>query len=340
MKRHFLGAFFLAYLLPVVGCSGQTSKVGLTFGNFISSEPYQISYSKILDKMEDKENMIVASYYSSIGSCECQTTFYEVLKDFINTTNYNVYLFDCDSIEGERDEFNFINPGYSSPILYIINKGKIKQTFKYTQKANEKIFSNVEELTKKITKYFDRPHYYYVDKTYIDNNLSKQNKVGLCFVRESCPDCKYLIPNFMIPYANNHKLMTDIWVFDLDPYYNTDAYQNLKDEYQLSESANPTFGYRQGVVPTTHYYENGKLISANVYFNDKVELDKESEKYTITETYYTEERVKNLSYINDEFVLLNMTIKNEEIVSGHWLSSYSSILHNQIIEKFYEKYFL
>ena len=62
---------------------------------------------------------------SSIGSCECQTTFYEVIKDFISATNYNIYLFNCDSIEGERDEFNFINPGYSSPILYIINKGKI-----------------------------------------------------------------------------------------------------------------------------------------------------------------------------------------------------------------------
>lgn len=340
MKKHFLKAFLFIYLFGFVGCSGSSSKTKLTFGNYISNDPFEIAYSSVIDRLENKENMLLASYYASIPSCECQQVFYEVLKDYIKDTHYNVYLFNSQEIKESQDEYGLINQGYSSPILYIINKGKVKATFKYTQKANVKIFENKKELTKKIDKYFTKPSFYYVDDAYLDENLNKQNKVGLCIVRESCSDCKYLIPSFMIPYVEKHDLNTDVWVFDIDSFKGTDAYQDIKDKYQLSETSNEKFGYSNGVVPTTQYYEKGNLIDASVYFNDKVELDNQTGNYKITETYYTEKRISDLAYLDESYVLENKTIEKEEIVSGYWLPSYSSIIHNEIIEKFYNKYFL
>ena len=340
MKKHFLKAFLLTYIFALTGCFTSASKAKLTFGNYISDDPFEITYSQAITKMEAKESMLVATYYASLGSCGCQTTFYEVLKEFIHETNYNVYLFNSQEINESKDKYGFINVGYSSPILYIINKGKITNTFSYTQKANEKIFVNKDELTKKVDKYFTKPNYYYVDDEYLNENLSSKDKVGLCIIRNSCSDCKYLIPNFMIPFVQKHDFQTEVWVFDIDSYYETPQYKAIKDKYQLSEEANNILGYSQGVVPTTQYYENGKLISANVYLNDKVELDNESGKYKVSQTYYTSERVKVLPYLDDNYVLENKIIENEEVVSGYWLPTYSSIIHNEIIEKFYTKYFL
>lgn len=287
-----------------------------------------------------KENMLVASYYGSIGACNCQVVFKEVLNQFVEDTNYNVYLFNSQEIKESKDDYKLLNLGYSSPILYIINKGIVKQTFLYSQKANEKIFISNEELTKKVNKYFSKPDLFYVNKDYIDKNLKGKDSVGLCFIRESCDDCKYLIPNFMIPYVNEHDLKKEVWVFDIDPYKQTDTYQSLKDEYFLSESTSQIFGYGNGVVPTTQYYEKGKLIDANVYLNDELQFDEISGEYTIKTTYYTANRINNLNYIDDTYILENKTIKKEEVVSNHWLPLYSSKIHNEIIKNFYDKYFI
>ena len=340
MKRLFLRAFLLSYLLTLSGCNNVSGKAKLTFGNYISNDPFEITYSQAIDKMEAKENMLLASYYASIGACECQTVFYQVLKEYIAETNYNVYLFNSKEIQGSKDGYNLRNIGYAAPILYIINKGKVTATLSYTQKANEKIFTNKDDLSKTIDKYFTKPSYYYVDDAYLDQNLSKRDKVGLCTIRNSCSDCKYLIPNFMIPYSNENELSSEIWVFDIDEYKDTDKYQDIKDKYQLSETSNPKFGYLEGVVPTTQYYEKGILKDANVYLNDKVTYDNASNTYKITSTYYTSDRIQNLSYLDGEFVLLNKEIDKDELVSSYWLPYYASQIHNQIIKKFYDKYFL
>ena len=339
MKKQFLMSFLTSYIVCLSGCGLMTKTTRLTFGSYLSDGPYEISYSQVIEKMDNRESMLVASYFGSIGSCECQTIFNDVLKDFIKETNYNVYLFNSREMNESQDSYNLINPGYSSPILYIINKGKVSTTFRYSQKANEKLFMNKSELIKKVNRLVERPCYFYVDDKYLDENLSKQDKVGLCIIRNSCSDCKYLIPNFMIPYTQNFYLDTEVWVLDIDKYKDTDEYQSIKDKYQLSNSSNSKFGYGDGVVPTTQYYENGSLVDATVYFNDKLQLDSTTGNYKIIETYYTAERIKNLSYLDDSYILENKEIEKEEVMSNYWLPLYASNVHNKIIEKFYEKYF-
>ena len=87
-------------------------------------------------------------------------------------------------------------------------------------------------------------------------------------MRNKCGDCKYVLPNVIIPYIKKHSLATDLYLFDLQKSYDIavnesatqeekEAYQNLKDKFGLSEQGNATFGFSilthsSGIQDQTH----------------------------------------------------------------------------------------
>ena len=340
MKKLFLLAVFTLITLPLAACSNSEHKTKLSFGNLANNEVMDLSYQEIISKVDSGENMIISSYYGYVTSCQCQSIFDEILKEYISTTHYLIYSFNNEEMEVSKDKYGFMNFNYSVPSIYIVDSGKIVHSFFYNQKAYEKIFTNSDALKQRIGKYCIDPDYYYVDEQYIDNNINKEEKIGICYIRKSCPDCSYLIPNFLIPYNKNKDIKVKTWIFDLDPYYESENYQLIKEKYHLSYESNNQFGYSNGKVPTVQYYENGILKSACVYFNDVVSYSNEEDYYFISETYYTEERVSALSYLTNEYVLNNKKLQKEEVVLPYWINSYAAMIHNQIIECFYNYYFI
>ena len=341
MKSKFLLPFLTLIFGSTIGCSNSVNPIKLSYGSYIDEEAKSISYEQLKMRVESGENMLVASYYKNIDACECQKDFYNLIKDYMSENHYLFYSFDCGEMEDSKDDYGFVNLEVSAPSLYIINKGKVFKKYSYTQKAYEKVFKDYSFLTKEINKYCRKPSLFYVNEDVINSNLKTKDKIGIAYVRSSCPDCTYFLPNFLIPFTEAVDLNVETWIYDIDYCYSDkEAYQKLKDSHQLSEEANGVLGYGNGVVPTIQYYENGILISACVYFNDTIAFDSEQNSYVISDTYYTESRVVNLPYLDYSDILLHKKINEDEISSSRWINECAAKVHNPIIEKFYRYYFL
>ena len=123
-----------------------------------------------------------------------------------------------------------------------------------------------------------------------------------------------------------------------------EQYQKLKDDYGLSVTGNSVFGYQEGVVPTTQYYKRGVLTDASVYFNDAIEEN--NGVFTVKDSYYTDERVSNLHYLEDvKFTtcLKGLTIQNNDILytktgQPYWSQEDAAKYHTPLLKAFLDYY--
>lgn len=326
--------------ISLLAACSNTSKTKISFGSYIDEDIQELSYQELIIKVKNKENMIVSSYYDYVASCQCQFIFNDLLKEYVKNHDYVIYSFNNKDISEKKDKYGFQNFGMSNPALYIVENGKVKNSFLYTQKAYEDIFTNKSKFEALIDKYCDKPDYIYVDKEYLDSNLPNEKQSSVCFLRSGCMDCQYLLPNFIIPFGKTHSLKTILYLFDIQKYYNTDAYISLKSNYYLTEESNAKFGYGDGVVPTIQYLEKGKIVSAVVYLNDSISYDLSTDSYKITNTYYTKDRIKDLPFLDESDALEGLTIKKDEVSSSIWLNKYASKYHDALLTKFFEYYLL
>ena len=173
-------------------------------------------------------------------------------------------------------------------------------------------------------------------------------------MRSGCNDCKYVLPNVIIPYINQREHVSRIRVIDLQDLYDlskkesaTDEekklYQNTKDACHLSETGSNTYGYQQGVVPTIQYYEKGSLVDASVYFNDVVSK-KDDESYYISDSFYSEERLTSLKYIleREKAVLKGMSLDKDDVVDTgdyiFWRQEKAAQYHTPLFTAFLDCY--
>ena len=187
-----------------------------------------------------------------------------------------------------------------------------------------------------------------VNKDYLDNSLYvstsahyNENQI-VYFLRETCGDCNYCTPNALVPYFNKNVNAKQILCMDIN-YLRADmeAYAAFKTAYKMSEAGDATFGYSEGVVPTFQVWKSGQLIDACVYFNDTIAKD-ENGKWHVTNSYYTQERVKSLKYTNT--VLNGMEIDEKEITTieeynySYWNQEDAAKHHTPILNSFLDYY--
>ncbi len=348
-------------IAPIVGVTGCTkdSRSQITYGTLVDKEATRLTYSALKVKVENKENMLVVVYQEGM-QCGCWTTFSAVINKYVQEYHTKIYKISAFDFPSEKESFGLtVITDTATPSIGLFKSGKLTNEF-IKKDDNKTMFESVEGLRNAVKRIAKDPQYLYVNQDYLDNALftEKVDKVVINYIRATCPDCTYSFPNVLKPYGENNDFTTKVWLIDLDVEgircdkdgncnSNLQTYIDFKDNHLLSTKNNETLGYSSGVVPTMQVWEKGELKDMTVFFNDTVSLVNDT--YQITESYYTEERIKSLGYTTT--VLLGKTLSNDEVdaydldedgVNDYYSWKQESAIkeHQPILEAFLNKYVL
>lgn len=369
MRRKFVltSILFAASASFLSGCkTSRDSRIRITYGSPIYTELVELTYSDFTQKMTNGENMIVATYNSELSpSCGCWKGFEPILERYLDEKDTFIYKMDRLEISN-KNPYGIILPSDSAPTFFITNKGEIEEGKQYvynTTSANAELFHDYDKLKDHLDSLVKEAQLMVINEEYLNKAIFEENRSDFIIYhgRNGCPDCNYCTPNFLEPYVRNNDLKNKIYMMDIEYLRGTDGYNTYKNKYKLSicydeehpEKApsemdpplpptNPEFGFGDGVVPTFQYWKNGVLTDMNVYFNDSYkQIDGQ---WTITDSYYTEERIQHLKYTDT--VLLGHIIPDEEMEEKHW-GEYTYMgwkqdamakIHNKLLGDFLDMY--
>ena len=361
MKKRLLLLPILTLSMFLSSC--EKEKVQLTYGTYIDQTIFTL---KELDTAElhnrlynENETLLLATYHGEKSEgCLCWTTFENVVARYMNTYHEQVYIYNVENVDDSLQGLHIDSSDDGRPDLYIFQGTKRITRFCYPKMQDHKIFEDLtgEYMYNKVHEYIKSPSMYYVSEDYLDSKIGeKKDNLAVLFMRNGCGDCQYVIPNVIIPYISTNALTRKILIYDLQDAYDLSKketateeekaiYQIIKNKYGLSESANEKFGYHNGVVPTFQYYEKGELKDATIYFNDVVSK-KDDGTFYIFDSFYSEERVKKLSYLtycSFQTVLKGMTISEGVLQTKtgdyYWAQEEAAKYHTPILKAFLEYY--
>ena len=362
-KKLLLSVIIPLSFASLVGCSKQQEekeKLHLTYGNRMQVEVSslkELSNEELLVKArDDKEVFLLAVYQGEYSEdCLCWSTFKNVIVNYSNYCNRIVYIYNAQNQDESLKDLHIEKLNQSTPYLYIFNGEEKLASFSYNNQKDRAIFEDRKGNTMKerVNQVVDKPLMYYIYPEEVQHNSIKYHSSWLVlYIRRGCGDCKYVIPNVIIPYINSHKLDIGIQIVDLQDLYDLQKqegteglpYDSMKDICQLSEDGSETYGYGKGVVPTLQFYETGHLTDASVYFNDEVS-QKEDGTYYISNSFYTEERLTSLKYVDNvqNKVLKGMTLPEEDVIkteSGYmfWAQEKAAQYQTPLLEAFLDTY--
>ncbi|HNX16621.1 MAG TPA: hypothetical protein PKO28_04625 [Bacilli bacterium] len=348
----------------LTGCSLK-DRVQLTYGSYIQEDLVSLeNFSDLQAKMSGVskgENFLLATYLKG-GVCSCWDNFETVLKRYIYEENVVIYkisndLFNSNN-QDDLDEWGLTKIAGTTPSLAVIQNGKVKKEF---IDDNSTFFSKYIPFKEKIDQYVLAPNYYYVDQNILDDAIQNEDKLLVHYMWNFCPDCNYCAPEVLHPYSNKHTLKLKMYVIDIgsltgydpnseNPFENFDTsneeYVTFLRDHHMSAAGDSTFGDRRGFVPTTQYWENGVLTDASVYFNDALTLV--GEQWTVTDSFYTEERKSSLHYLDGvkTTVLKGLAIDADDVtpkqgnVTGSWNKDAAAVYHNPLLIAFLDTYAL
>lgn len=346
MKKKYILTFPILALSALSSVSCNTdNRIRISYGSPINSSMVELTYNEFATRMNDGENMLVATYHSDYSlDCSCWNGFKLIADKYADDNDLIMYKIDRKLFEG-HDDYGLTLLTNSNPTCFITEHGKVNNEYIYSNSgANAPLFESYDAFSKAMNKVIKMPQVMIVNRDYITNAIfeEKQDEFIVYQARSTCSDCNYCTPNALLPYSESHNMTNKIYMIDID-YLRADEvlYQEYKDEFGLSEDGNETFGYGKGVVPTFQYWKKGELADACVYFNDSV--DKVDDKWTITDSYYTKERVANLKYTDE--VLKDKILNELEIDKTYaqynyysWLKVSAAKYHNKILESFLDYY--
>lgn len=316
MKKKGLLIFgFLTTILS--GCGGKNSKVSIYYKDmslttFITLD----SESKLSEKIENKENFILASYSSE--TCSCWGQFRDsVLTPFVRESKVPVYVISKDKLVQSYHGLPYQTSGANSPIFGIYENGVYKVGTDYLK--SEVPFKKLADFKVYIDRYIKYPKMTYVNLDYLNNTLLKGTTPFLInWSYAICPDCKAFDDKFMVEYLKKTKDSFKL------PYYiietesiglrlnesgerDTPFWQAKKDLYGLSNALNTTYGYSTGYVPTlqiiepngTDYVALGDIspIISDMFVFQNESLVKEGNEVKVSESYFN--GVRGIKYIGE-----------------------------------------
>lgn len=361
MKNKVLVSLIIPLLsCSLIGCSKQEEKYLLTYGTEIQQNIAtlkELNNDELYDKtFNEKEVFLLAVYQGGYSEdCLCWSTYQNVLANYMNNNKEIVYVYDAQKQDDSLKDLKIAKYEESAPSLYIFNGEQQVASFTYKKSQDKAIFEDAkgEAMKEKVHKYINKPLLYYVDPEFVRDNKSTQHKsIAVLFIRHGCGDCKYVLPNVIIPYIKINSNVHPIYIVDLQNLYDMQhkdetsgtPYDAIKNEFELTESSNKEFGYRGGVVPTIQYYEKGVLSDASVFFNDEVS-QKEDGNYYISDSFYSKERLTSLKYAEhlENNVLKDMELDKEDVITTstgytYWSQEKAAKYHTPLFQSFIELY--
>ena len=364
MKKKLLTLLPLL-LIPFTVSACQNKKASLTYGTYIKSDLnslYSLTTAELLEKAKDKKEVFLLAVYQDKYSedCLCWNTYKNIIVTYINTYHESVYTYNAHYQTDEVKGLHIDKTKVSDPALYVFNGEKLIVKFSYTNNQDKAIFEDTtaEAMETRIHRKVNKPTMYLVDEDFMNEHYTKDKDFSVLFYRSACGDCRYVVPNVIIPYINKHTIAKNLYLFDMQKQYelsrSEDAsdeekahYKNLKDKYGLSKDGDGAFGYKTGVVPTIQYVKQGMIDGAAVYFNDTISK-KDDGTFYISDSYYSGERLNYLKYLKD--VDKNISVlKGKEIKEGvlstpsntyYWSQEAASKFHKPLLEAFFDYYML
>lgn len=356
MKQLFLStALLLSTLLS--GCQNQGSnKVLLSYGSDYDEAMTEVNYSKLLDMTTNGESFLLALRPGDESSitCSCWMTFSALLNNYVKNNLPIIYVTNVYQIVDYQEHFGLVAPERQDPGFALFKDGKLYKQYIYTTKNTPQFWQNKDALKDFIEEICEEPKMIYLQinqlSEMIDANKDKQ--IIASYVRKSCGDCGYVLPNVFLPYLKSHKINEKIYLIDLEDLgiwkstmdeTEKATYQAMKDTLKLSVALNETYGYGQGVVPTTFVHKGDQIIDANVFFNDTLSKDDDG-VVTVTDSYFTNERIMNLQYLDkvQTKVLKGLTIPETDYVEYgeyiFWSQSAAAKYHTPLLNAFLDTY--
>ena len=342
------GLMLLPILLTsLMACQSdnKSSKVKLSYGKTYDESATLLSVKELESRINNEESFLLAMSPGNEEdvTCSCWRTFSSIIDDYVKNNDRIVYK--CDVYNAKK--YGVEPPINQDPGFAIFENGKLKKQYVYTVKNTPTYFTNKDAFKEFVDDISIEPNMIYVDDEKYQEIIAKDEQSIVSIVRKGCSDCGYVLPNVFDPFFKENKIDNKLYLLDieeLDHYHTSSeeektAYQEYKDSIKLSEKNNALYGYGNGVVPTTFVYKDGEAIDGNVFFNDEVEF--KDEKYYISNSYYTSERVKNLKYTDT--VLMGKELKEEEIAKYNDFiylpSSSASKYHTPILNEFLNYYY-
>ena len=353
MKKLSLGlsiGFLTASLGALTGCS-EESKIDLMYGDLNVSGVTSISYDVLKEKVDSKETFLLAVQYSD--GCACWSSEAKpVIEKFIEEKHVVVYHIKLEQLDAGGSRFGMtIVTG--NVTFAIFDEGVAKHSIttheEKTLKVYDQFVSYVESLVA-------LPRFYYVSLDDVDRMYRTAEKNIIYYSRRTCGDCSYINTHYLKEWSKSHQnYKKHIYILDCDQTdirlddegnYNEEQWVTFKNDYGMSNKYNTVYGFDGGYVPSFFLIEGAqsgvKYLSGAVAFNDSVK--DENGEYVVTSSYYTEERLANLQYIDDKVetkVLKGLKLKSEDVTVypeyGNYISwnhESAEKYHNIFVEKF------
>ncbi len=350
MKRSiFLLPLSLILTVSLSSCS-EAKKITLSYGQMISEEFTAITYDELATKINDKSETFALTVYAN--NCSCWSIFKSIINKYVAETHAKIYAIPYSSFRSSDGTMlnNFDLKLISGSVTFhLIENGKI---FNEISDSKSQIIKKYETFTEYMNEYVNLPKKYYVSLEQV-NSLYKSEETSLIyFARSNCGDCQYLDTSFLNSYvATNNLYILDCENINIRKY---DEEGNLTPEsqikwnefkvnYGLAKDKNETYGYDTGYVPTLLLVKGDgesalpTFLSGAVYFNDTIAKDDAG--YYIENSYYTSERVANLSYTST--ILKNKRLSDDEVTSiesyTFWNQIDAAEVYNPLIKAFLDE---
>ena len=327
----------IKFLIPILafsttvfsGCKkpeNVDSRIVLSFGDVHSTSSKDITLSflkKLVDT--DKESFLLVV---SSNTCGCWNEFQPSLNSYLSSTKTICYHVDYEQIKDVASAYGLDLITSSTTTFAIFEQGKLKISL--CTSSDSKTMYDKERFAKWMNENVRLPLCYFITKDDAVSIKESGKNAVIYYERSECGDCLDLNPTILYDYAKNHPNSNKMYVVDLQEYWraktNPDStpnpefetiYMPVKNELGMTVETNPTYGFGTGVFPYFSYIENGNYASGAVAYNDTVQ--KQDDKYIVTDSYYSEERVSLLQYTDT--VIVGKELTSEDVNdNGAWVS--------------------
>ena len=317
-------------ILVLSSCGDDSSKKGyLSFGrvydnvNDVFSKDSDQTYASFKQAADNEESFIMFTY--NTYTCGCYITFRDTMKQYLFDNNIDILTINASELEG-KETYGFNYPSNSNyfPSIALFKDGKAIKQINYS--SDNDVFTNLETFKALINDNFYLSKMYHISKDFLDDKISNDNDFLIYFRQETCPDCAEFFKSTLLPYVkNNYESLKDNYFYMMDKNYDfgedipsdKDAWQDVKDDYGLSNKYNVELGYNTGYVPTVQYYSKSAIEAMMVFYNDSFSDGK------VARSYYTSDMIKKQEYLNNDqsFILEGKSATKE----SELLSTYTKI---------------
>ena len=210
---------------------------------------------------------------------------------------------------------------------------------------------------------------FYVEEETIANYVVEEKEFTLYIARSECGDCQTVNETMLKDWSETTVSVDNpLYILDIQKYHpgseprkldteteeefeerhaaweiRNEIYVGVKNQYGLTVTSNPDFGYSTGMVPTFQHRIGNQIKDMIVLLNDSLSQNRK------LISYFTTERVEKMNFLEgtgDKYVLDGMDITNDQIEQFTYQGrTYEMLkkeahvaLHAPIFKLFFDKY--